>query len=474
MSKEKVMDMTQGPVLMQMSLFALPVLLGMLCQRIYNFADTYIVGKYLGDEALAAVSISGTAMYLLFSIMMGVTTGISVVISQFYGAHREQEIQRTFAAGTYVAIGTTIILTIIGIVTVQPLLRVLQTSEELLPAAANYLVIIYAGCAATMLYNFSSSVLRALGNSVVPLIFLIVSSVLNVFLDILLVAWIPLGTAGAALATVLAQFISGALCIAYTWKIIPFLRMSRKEWKLDRYLAGQILRYGIPTGLQMSIISISDMTLQAVVNTYGTTMVVAYGVCMKVEGLGFQLAEAIGSAVGTFTGQNVGAKNFVRIRKGVRSAYLMNIICYGIFCPLVFAFARPIMAAFTQTPDAIRFGVEYMRIFTIFFLAGGILVVYHNILRASGDVAVTVLMGVSEVITRIGCALLLPMLWGYRGLWMVSPITWICAMLVGAVRYYSGTWQKKAENMHIQSNTNTPTVQPATDRYEQKRKGEEA
>ncbi len=253
-----------------------------------------------------------------------------------------------------------------------------------------------------------------------------------------------MGTAGAAFATVLAQMISGILCMWYAWRILPFLRIRKTEWKLDFYLAGQVLRYGLPTGLQMSIISISDMTLQAVINTYGTTMIVAYGVCMKVEGLGFQLADAIGSSLGTFTGQNVGAGDFGRVRKGVRSAYVMNGVCYGIFCPVTFVCARPIMEAFTQTPEAIRFGVEYMRIFTGFFIAGGILVVYHNILRASGDVSVTVLMGVSEVVTRIGCALLFPRLFGYRGLWFVSPLTWICAALVGAVRYYSGTWEKKA------------------------------
>lgn len=443
MEKDQVMDMTQGPVLKQMTQFALPVLLGMLCQRIYNFADTYIVGRYLGDEALAAVSIAGTAMYLLFSVMMGVTTGISVVISQFYGARQEKEIQRTFVAGAYVAVGMTVLMTLIGILTVNPLLKILQTSEELLSEAGSYLRIVYAGCAATMLYNFASSVLRALGNSVVPLVFLILSSVLNVFLDIVFVAWIPMGTAGAAFATVLAQLISGMLCMVYMWKILPFLRVTTQGWKPDWYLAGQVLRYGIPTGLQMSIISVSDMTLQAVINTYGTTMVVAYGVCMKVEGLGFQLADAIGSALGTFTGQNVGAKDFIRVKKGVRSAYLMNVICYGVFCPLVILFARPIMEAFTQTPEAIRFGVEYMRIFTLFFLAGGILVVYHNVLRASGDVAVTVLMGISEVITRIGCAFLFPMLFGYRGLWFVSPLTWICAAAVGAVRYYSGSWRQE-------------------------------
>lgn len=444
MSGEKVMDMTKGPVLSQMTRFALPVLFGMLCQRIYNFADTYIVGRFLGDEALAAVSISGTATYMLFSVMMGVTTGVGVVISQYYGAQQEEEIRRTFVAGAYVAAGMTLLITVGGMLTTEPLLRLLQTSEVLLPAAAAYLFVIYAGSAATMLYNFSAAVLRALGNSVVPLVFLIVSSVLNVFLDVVFVAWIPMGTAGAAFATVLAQMISGVLCMWYAFKILPFLKASRKEWKPDVYLVGQVLRYGIPTGLQMSIISVSDMTLQAVINTYGTAMIVAYGVCMKVEGLGFQLADAIGSALGTFAGQNVGAGDFARVRKGVRSAYLMNLVCYGIFCPLVFIFAEQIMGAFTRTPEAVRFGIEYMRIFTMFFIAGGILVVYHNILRASGDVAVTVLMGVSEVVTRIGCAFLFPGLFGYRGLWFVSPITWVCAALVGAVRYYSGVWEKKA------------------------------
>jgi putative MATE family efflux protein len=444
MQQENVMDMTKGPVLRHLTVFALPVLLGMLCQRIYNFADTYIVGHYLGDDALAAVSIAGSATYMLFSLMMGVTTGVSVVISQYYGARQEDKLRQTFVAGIYVAIGVTLLLTVGGVATTDSLLRLLQTSEDLLPLASAYLAVIYLGSGATMLYNFSASVLRALGNSVVPLIFLIISSVLNIFLDIALVSWIPLGTAGAALATVLAQLISGACCLAYALRILPFLRVSGPDWKINRYLIGQVLRYGLPTALQMSIISISDMTLQAVINTYGTAMIVAYGVCMKVEGLGFQLADAIGTSLGTFVGQNVGARNLDRVKQGVRSAYLMNVICYGIFCPAVYFCARLIMQAFTDTPEAIQYGVEYMQIFSAFFLTGGILTVYHNILRASGDVFVTVLMGVSEVITRIGCAFLFPQLFGYRGLWFVSPLTWACAAAVGAIRYYSGTWQKKA------------------------------
>ncbi len=441
---EKVVDMTQGSILPKMIRFALPVLFGMIFQRIYNFADVYIVGKYLGDEALAAVSIAGSGMYLLLSLMMGLTTGVSVVISQYYGAGESKKVHETFVSSIYVAAGTTILITLAGVLGAKPLLRLLQTSDELLQDAWVYLAIIFAGSIGTMLYNWISAVLRSLGNSIVPLIFLIISSVLNIILDIAFVAWIPMGVAGAALATVLAQFISGLCCLFYAWKILPFLRITKDSLKMNPEIAKLILIYGVPTGLQMSIISISDMTLQAVINTYGTAMVVAYGVCIKVEGIGWQIAEAISTSLGTFAGQNVGAGNYTRVKKGVRCAYMMDIVCYGVFCPIIWYFAEPIMKAFTQDPLSIRYGMEYMKIFSFFFFVGGFLTIYHNILRAAGDVKVTVLMGVSEVITRIGFSFLFSAWFGYYGLWWVSPLTWTCAALVGAIRYYSGRWQKKA------------------------------
>lgn len=455
---EKTVNMTQGAILPKMTRFAIPVLLGLLCQRIYNFADAYIVGHYLGDNALAAVSIAGTATYMLFSVIMGLTTGVSVVISRHYGAGEEEQVVRTFATSVYVAAAAALVITAAGVVFAVPLLKVLQTSEELMPQASVYLVIMFGGAAGTMLYNWIAAVLRSLGNSVVPLIFLVVSSVLNVVLDIVFVAWIPMGVAGAAIATVASQVISGFLCLIYALKVLPLLRLSRSQMVCSRELAQSILVYGMPTGLQMSIISISDMTLQAVVNTYSTALVVAYGVCLKVEGLGFQLADAIGTALGTFVGQNVGAQRFDRVKKGVRCAYLMNLICYGIFTPSVFFLAEPIMKAFTDNPDSIRYGVEYMRIFSVFFLTGGLLVVYHNILRPAGDVKVTILMGVSEVVTRIGFAFLFSSVFGYYGLWWVSPITWVCAALVGCVRYYSGKWEEKARRQLQQEKKATAVI----------------
>ena len=447
--KKNVMDMTRGPIMPQLISFGIPVLLGMLFQRIYNFADVYIVGRFLGDEALAAVSIAGSGMYLLFSIMMGLTTGVSVVIAQYYGSGNEKKVRETFATSVFVMLIATMLITAISLLTAKPLLHALQTSDALFEDAYTYLMIIFAGACCTMLYNWISSVLRSLGNSVVPLLFLIVSSVLNILLDIAFIVWIPMGVAGAAIATVLAQAISGVLCFLYAIRILPILRLRRKELRFDPAIARKILVFGIPTGLQMSIISISDMTLQSKINTYGTALVVAYGVCIKVEGLGWQLSDAVGTAVGTFVGQNVGAKQFDRVRRGVRSAYVLLIACYGVFCPVIWLFAENIMRMFTQSPEAIGYGVEYMRIFSFFFMIGGTMCIFHNVLRASGDIKVTILMGVSEVVTRISLTFLLTAAFGYKGLWWVSPITWCCAVGVGAIRYYSGKWEDIARKQMV-------------------------
>ena len=447
--KKNVMDMTRGPIMPQLVRFATPVLLGMVFQRIYNFVDVYIVGHYLGDEALAAVSIAGSAMYLLMSLMMGLTTGVSIVISQYYGAGNEKKVRETFASSIFVALISTAIITVLGMLGSRSLLGLLQTSDALLPYAHTYLLVIFAGCCGTMLYNWISAVMRSLGNSVVPLVALIISSVLNVALDILFIAVIPLGVAGAALATVLAQLISGALCLAYAFKVLPMLRLKKGELRMDPHLAKQILVFGIPTGLQMSIISISDMALQAKINTYSTALIVGYGVATKVEFLGWQIAEAIGTALGTFVGQNVGAGDYKRVRKGVRCAFVMHFVCYGIFCPIVWLFAEPIMSMFTQSPESIGYGLEYMRIFSFFFLIGGTMCIYHNVLRASGDVKMTLAMGISEVITRITFTFLFTALMGYWGLWWVSPITWVCAVAIGALRYVSGKWEEIARRQAI-------------------------
>ncbi len=301
-------DMTSGRIAPQILRFAFPVLLGLIFQRIYNFVDSYIVGHYLGDDALAAVSVAGTGMYLVLSLILGLTTGITVVLSQYYGAGREKEMEETYYSSIYITIGMTLIVTVAGLILAGPLLVLLQTPSEILAEATRYLQIVCGLCVGSMLYNWIASVLRAVGNSVIPLAFLGISSGLNIVLDILFVAVLPYGVSGAAVATVLAQLISGVLCFIYAWRVLPLCRIRRGKLKFNRKIGRQMLKYGLPAGLQMSIISISDMTLQAVVNTFGTALVVAYGVCLRMEWLGMLIGDSLGTALGTFTGQNTGAE----------------------------------------------------------------------------------------------------------------------------------------------------------------------
>ena len=449
MKKEVAVDMTTGSIGPQILRFAMPVLLGLIFQRIYNFADSYIVGRFLGDNALAAVSVAGVGMYLMQSLVIGLTTGVSVVMSQYYGAKNEKAVEETFFSSIYVALYMTLLVTVVGLIGTRPLLMALQTPKEILDESALYLQLIFAGCIGTMLYNWISAVLRSLGNSVIPLVFLGISSALNIFLDWLFVAVLPMGVGGAAFATVLAQLISGIACLIYAWQLLPQLRIRRAKLKLNRAIGKQILVYGLPAALQMSIISVSDMTLQAVVNTYGTALVVAYGVCLKVEGLGMQIGDALGTALGTFAGQNAGAKNTDRIKAGLRSTVGMCIIGYAVVSPFIYFAAPVIMRMFTDSETSIGYGVEYMRIFAPFLIGVGILALFHNLLRAVGDVKITICMGISEVITRIGFAFLFSYFWGYHGLWFVSPLTWCCAAMVGAARYLSGTWKRKLDQMEM-------------------------
>ena len=442
--KTNVVDMTQGSILRHLLRFAWPVFISCLCQRMYNFVDAYIVGKYLGDISLSAVSVAGIATYLYTSLSMGVTTGVGVVMAQYFGAGDENAVRRTFTSSVYVAVIVTILLTAVGLLTLNPLLTLLQTPAEIIPEARLYLGIIYAGGLATMLYNWIASVLRALGNSVMPLIFLVLASILNIVLDWLLVACIPMGVAGAALATVVSQLVSGIACLIYAYRVTPLMHTHRGEWRYHAKYGKEVLVYGLPSALQMSIISISDLTLQGVVNTYGTVLILAYGVCTRVEGIGFQLGEALSTACATFTGQNIGAGQIDRVRYGARITLIMNILGYLIVSVFIFFGAEWIMRLFTDDTQAITYGMEYLHIIAIFFVFLGILSTFQSLLRSAGDIPITIAMGVSEVITRVGFAFLFSTWFGYYGLWWVSPITWLISAALGSWRYLSGRWIGKS------------------------------
>ncbi|MDY4668668.1 MAG: MATE family efflux transporter [Oliverpabstia sp.] len=287
-----------------------------------------------------------------------------------------------------------------------------------------------------------ASLLRAFGNSFIPLLCLIFSGVLNVILDLIFVLCFKMGIEGVAVATVISQILSGLICFVYTWKKYTVFHMKIAEMKLDISVLKHILVIGIPAAVQDSIITVSNMVLQGVLNTYGATIVLAYGIVSKYELICMQVGDSLGSALSTFAGQNMGAGKIDRVVQSVKYTAFLNMAGYGIVSPIIFMLAEKCMYIFTNSKDAIVVGGEFLRIYAVFFVALGILILFQNFLRSVGDIRATIWMGVCEVISRTVFALLLPQLWGVNGLKFVSPFTWIVSMLLGMICYYSGEWKK--------------------------------
>ena len=426
---EKTVDMTKGSILPKMIRFALPVLLGMLFQRIYNFVDVYIVGRYLGDEALAAVSIAGGAMYLLFSIMMGLTTGVSVVGSQYYGGGNEKKVTETFVSSIYVAVVSTLIITIAGLIGARPLLRALQTSNDLLDQATVYLMVVFAGAVGTMLYNWISAVLRSLGNSVVPLVFLIISSAINIALDLICIINLHMGVSRAAVATVASQLISGILCLIYMMKKFEILRITKDEWKLSMPHIGMLCAMGVPMGLQYSITAIGSVILQSSVNTLGATAVAAVTAGSKVSMFFCCAFDALGTTMATYGGQNVGAKKLDRLGKGLFACSIFGIV-YSIVAFIIMYFAGGTLCGLFVT-DASKELLDSSREFLLINAAFFIPLVFVNVIRymiqGMGFSTFAILSGVFEMIARTLMGIFIVPVFGFTGACFASPLAWIMA-----------------------------------------------
>lgn len=272
---------------------------------------------------------------------------------------------------------------------------------------------------------------------------MIFSGVLNVILDLIFVLCFKMGIEGVAVATVISQILSGLICFVYTWKKYTVFHMKIAEMKLDISVLKHILVIGIPAAVQDSSITVSNMVLQGVLNTYGTIIVLAYGIVSKYELICMQVGDSLGSALSTFAGQNMGAGKIDRVVQSVKYTAFLNMAGYGIVSPIIFMLAEKCMYIFTNSKDAIVAGGEFLQICAVFFVVLGILILFQNFLRSVGDIRATIWMGVCEVISRTVFALLLPQLWGVNGLKFVSPFTWIVSMLLGMVCYYSGEWKKK-------------------------------
>lgn len=426
-------DLTKGTIASSLLLFALPMIAGDLLQQFYNIADTLIVGRILGTTALAAVGSSYTLMTFLTSIFLGLSMGSGAFFSICRGRGDEKKLRSAVFHSFALILVITLVLNLLVYLFLEPILTFLRVPSDVRPGMREYLLVIFAGLLATSLYNFCSCLLRAVGNSLVPLVFLGISSVLNVALDLLFVAVFPLGIFGAALATVLSQYVSGLGISCYVWIRCRELLPSRRELSFDRSVLSEILRLSSLTCLQQSVMNFGILMVQGLVNSFGPTVMAAFAAAVKIDTFAYLPVQDFGNAYSTFIAQNYGAGKTDRIRRGTRDAFGISILFSLLLSVLVCAFASPLMQIFVRSTETavIASGVTYLRIEGAFYCGIGCLFLLYSYYRAVKRPGISVVLTVISLGTRVLLAYLLSAFFGEIGIWAAIPIGWLLADLAG-------------------------------------------
>lgn len=432
-------ELTQGPVMKTMLRFAIPMILGDLLQQCYNIADTVIVGKFLGADALAAVGSAFSLMTFLTSILLGLAMGSGTVFSIRYGQKDNQGIKEGILA-SFVLLGiVTLILNVIVFAGIDWIIRVLQTPSDLVELMHEYLIVIFAGLIGIFLYNFFASLLRSLGNSVVPLVFLAVSACLNIVLDLLFVAVFHRGVAGAAEATVISQYVSGIGITIYTKRKFPDLLKKDRDIRLRMSRVREITSFSALTCLQQSIMNLGILAVQGLVNSFGTITMAAFAAGVKIDAFAYLPVQDFGNAFSIFTAQNFGARKADRIKKGIRVAFLTSMAFGAVISVFVFVFARPLMTLFIDAgeTEVIMEGVRYLRIEGAFYYLIACLFLLYGLYRALGKPGMSVVLTIISLGLRVALAYALSAIpgLGVVGIWWSVPIGWILADIFG-IGYY--------------------------------------
>ena len=436
--------MTEGSPFGLILRFAVPLFIGNIFQQVYNMVDSVVVGRFVSSQALAAVGSGASPFGLFMTLIQGFTVAGSVLISQAYGAKNERQLRRAFGTSSMIVLLGGILLTVIGCVTARPLLILMRTPPDILDMAVTYLRTVCMGLLATCLYNTMASCLRAVGNSLIPLYALILTSVLNVALDLLFVLSFGMGVFGVAFATVLSQLVSGVICLIYAVKSFPQFAPSGLLSGLDRKMASEVLRIGIPSSLQSSIVAISAMCMQRAVNSFGSVVTAGYTIGNRTDQLFFCLSFAIGLAVGTFSGQNAGAGNYDRVRKGLKAGFVISTVYTLATASVLIPLAPRICRIFTPDASVIAVAVPYCRITSAFAPVLGMVFIFQNLLRSCSDIAPTVWMSITEVTSRAVLPFVFSAIWGYTGIWWATPVGWTASVLIGALRFRGGRWMEKS------------------------------
>ena len=445
MSKENkfLKDMTKGTPWKLLLQFAVPLFIGNIFQQLYNMVDSIIVGNFVGPNALGAIGTTNSLNFLFFSLVAGLSVGIGIIVAQFFGSNNEEKVKDTIGNAIWIVLISSVIMACIGFFVAKPVLVLLRTDKVILGDATAYLKVTSIGICCTGLYNGVSSILRALGDSKTPLIFLILASLVNVVLDLWFVLGLGWGVVGAGVATAFSQFLSAVTCIFYAYKSNTYFRLKKKNFKLNSYIVEKSLRLGIPVALQNSLIAFSLIVLQAIVNGYGATFTTAFTVISRIETLVQQPFMSLGAAVSTYTGQNLGAGKTDRVVKGFNSSNVMNGIFSAVVLVLFWTFTSPIVSIFGKDAEVLRIASDGLRITSCFYVFLGLIYTTRNVLNGAGDAMFSLFTGIVECIGRVGFAYpltLIPFLGSY-GVFVATGITWMLNGLFSLIRYKRGKWK---------------------------------
>ena len=432
-------DLTRGPVMGSMLRFAVPMILGNLLQQCYNIADTLIVGRFLGKNALAAVGSSFTLMTFLTSILLGLCMGSGALFSIRFGQRDEDGLRESIRASFVLIAGATLLLNVLAFAALDSIRILLRVPEEVWSPMRAYLRVIFCGIAATFLYNYFASFLRALGNSVVPLSFLAISALLNIALDLWFVLGLKRGVTGAAEATVIAQYVSGLGIAVYAWLRHPRIRCLR-SLRVRSACVREVAGFSLLTCVQQSVMNLGILMVQGLVNSFGATVMAAFAAAVKIDAFAYMPVQDFGNAFSTFIAQNYGARSWERIRAGLKGAILTSTGFSIAVSALVCAFAGPLMGLFAEAGEVevIAEGVRYLRIEGAFYCGIGCLFLLYGLYRALGRPGMSVVLTVISLGTRVALAYALsaiPAL-GVRGIWWSVPIGWALADLTGLLYYF--------------------------------------
>jgi len=441
--RSTTLNMTEGRPLKLLAVFALPLLIGNLFQQAYNLADSMIVGQLLGADALAAVGATSSISFLFFSIFNGISGGCGIVTARFFGAREDRQVRKAIANSAYIMLGFSLLTGTFAFLMVPTVLVWMGTPAEILPDAIVYMRMTSASVPLIAIYNYASSMQRALGDSRTPLYFLIFSCLLNVGLDLLFVGAFHMGVFGAAFATMLSQLLAGFGSLLWAYRRNPYFRLGKESLAFDRSIAKETVRLGLPLALQWSLIAISTTALQSVVNTFGPSAIAAYTATNRLEQLVQQPFGSMSMALSTYTSQNMGAGKSSRIRTGFRESLLAMAVLAGIMTLTMQLGGGSFVSLFVREKDVIDLGSQALKITSLFYVFLGLIYVCRGVLNGIGDAVFSIVNGVVEIAGRVGLPLLLLSLtaFGVWSIWITAGVTWALAGISCLLRYFS--WKKK-------------------------------